>query len=86
MSHRAPIATAGISAGGGLLCVLALSLVLPALGNTVALVTGSAAGVGLAFRGRLARQSTPFRLGLAGVLVGMAGLLWVNLQPAYIGI
>ncbi|HUH08254.1 MAG TPA: hypothetical protein VML96_10670 [Egibacteraceae bacterium] len=86
MSPRAQLATAGVSAGTGLLATLGLSFVFPALASPMALAVGAAAGVGLAFRDRLPHESPAFRLGLAALGIASAVVIWLSLQPGYIGI
>jgi hypothetical protein len=86
MNRHAQVVSPGIAAGLGLLWMLALSFVFPALASPVALAIGASAGLVLAFRDRLPHESPAFRLGLAILAIASATFVWVSLQPGYIGI
>jgi phage-related minor tail protein len=80
------VATSAISAGIGLLSVLGLSFVFPALGSPLALAIGAVAGLALAFRARLPHEAPAFRVALAILVIASAAFVWVVVQPGYIGI
>ncbi len=86
MNQHTQVAYAGFLAGVGLLAVLGLSLVFPALGSPLALGIGAAAGFVLAVRDQLPPESPSFRAALAYLAIASAALIWLNLQPGYIGI
>ena len=85
MNQPARIATAGITSGVVVLSMLAISLVVPALANPVAIAIGATAGLAFAFRDRLPHDSPAFRRGLAILVVASAAIGWLSLQSGYIG-
>lgn len=85
MNPHAQVVTAGIAAGIGVLSTLAMSFVFPALASPVAVAIGAAAGLAVAFRDGLPRESPLFRRGLALLAIASAAFVWVIVQPGYIG-
>jgi hypothetical protein len=86
MHPSSQFANAGIAAGTGLLSMLALSFVFPALANPVGLAIGAAAGLALALRDQLPHEERSLRLGLVFLAIASAAIAWASIQPGYIGV
>ena len=79
------LARARIPVGMIVLSMLVLSLAFPALANPVVLGLGVTVGVAIAFREGIPFDAPQLRLALVTVALVSVALVWLSVQPGYIG-
>jgi hypothetical protein len=79
------LARARVPVGMIVIAMLALGLVFPALANPVALGLGVTVGVAFAFRGGIPFDAPRVRLVLVILGLVSVALVWLSVQPGYVG-